>query len=302
MIYTLTINPAIDMNIATKEIRLGTVNRTHDAVYSPNGKGLNVSFTLKHFGTPSGIIGFFGGFSGEYILHQCKAWGYEVRPVMIDGITRINVFVETDCGECKLVNAGPVVDESSQKQMLDLLANIPDLDCLVISGSLAAGICDDYLEQILDVCAAKNAEVIVDISSHKLKDLLRYKPLLIKPNDEELAEIFGLEMANAKDALLRLHHLGAQNVLITMGKNGSYFYNGTDMYFCDPYPVKQVSSACAGDAFLGAFLSQWLSDRAHPARALQIASAAGANTAESNGLGDFSKVPDYAEKIKVTKI
>lgn len=104
MIYTLTTNPAIDMNITSDTISTEHVNRTRDAVYTPNGKGLNVSFTLKHYGIDSKILGFFGGFSGDYIVREA-AKVCPVMPVQIDGITRVNVFLTTPEGEYKFPNA-----------------------------------------------------------------------------------------------------------------------------------------------------------------------------------------------------
>ncbi|MBR5157942.1 MAG: 1-phosphofructokinase family hexose kinase [Clostridia bacterium] len=305
MIYTLTINPAIDMNVTAEDLVLGKVNRTKNAAYSANGKGLNVSVALRYFGVESGIIGIFGGFSGEYILDVCKENGYKICGVEIDGITRINVFVEVNGSEYKLVNNGPLVDVVKQKELLDVINELEDMDVLVISGSLANGIEETYYEQMLNLCKLKKTKVILDISSPKLKELLNYKPLLIKPNDEEIKEIFGYDIVCEKDVirvLRQLYEMGACNVLITLGEKGSYFYNGNDVYFCEAYPVKLKSSACAGDAYLGAFLSQWLPEQKNVETALTLASATGANVAESNGLGDFLRVAEYQEKITVRKI
>ena len=91
MIYTLTTNPAIDMNICTNSIERKIVNRTHDAVYSANGKGLNVSFVLKHFGVDSKVLGFFGGFSGKYIIEETKKKNIE-RIGSSATIDKINKF------------------------------------------------------------------------------------------------------------------------------------------------------------------------------------------------------------------
>lgn len=105
MIYTLTTNPAIDMNICTNSIERKIVNRTHDAVYSANGKGLNVSFVLKHFGVDSKVLGFFGGFSGKYIVDETRKKGIEIFPVEVEDTTRINIFLNDGDGEFKFVNS-----------------------------------------------------------------------------------------------------------------------------------------------------------------------------------------------------
>lgn len=93
MIYTLTTNPAIDMNVCTNGLEPSRVNRTFGVVYTPNGKGLNVSFVLGHFGVESVIFGFFGGFSGEYVVNESRKKGFKVDPVWVDDTTRINIFL-----------------------------------------------------------------------------------------------------------------------------------------------------------------------------------------------------------------
>ena len=305
LLYTLTPNPAIDMNLTVGQLQLNHVNRTSDAVYTPNGKGLNVSFTLSHYGVPSGILGFFGGFSGEYIVNQCNLRGQKICPVPIEGTTRINVFVSSGPDECKLVCSGPEVSPAEQDALLDLLRNLEDLDYLTINGSSCRGLAPDFYETVFAICREKNVPVILDISSPAIKDLLPLRPLLIKPNNDELWENFGLPSSTPEEVLSSvkaLHDMGASNILLTMGEKGSYFYNGEALYFSSAVPVTLKSSACAGDACLAAFLSLWLEHPDQPEQALKRASAAGASVAESDGLGDFARAALYEQQVTVTRI
>lgn len=305
MIYTLTVNPAIDMNIATNQKLTNQVNRIDEAIYSPNGKGLNISFVLKHFGTDSGVLGFFGGFSGDYIVKETEQRDIPVKPIWVEEPTRINVFLNEQGEEFKLVNKGSFVNEEKQKDLLELLDGLEDMEYLAISGSLPPGIEESYYDEILSICEKKKVEVILDISSPKLKELLKYRPLLIKPNDEELKEVFNLTVrdeADIQDVLVMLHEKGAQNILLTMGEKGSYFYNGKDTYFTSTYKVTLVSSACAGDSALGSFLSIWLDNPSNVEEALKRSAAVGANVAESNGIGDLANVEKYVKEIKVRKV
>lgn len=308
MIYTLTTNPAIDMNMCTKSIERKIVNRTHDVVYSPNGKGLNVSFVLKHFGVDSKVLGFFGGFSGKYIVDETRKKGIEIFPVEVEDTTRINIFLNDGEGEFKFVNSGSFVEKQKQEEMLQMIENFEDLEYLSISGSLPPGIDTSYYEEILTICEKKNIKVILDISSPKLKCLLKYKPFLIKPNDEEIADIFGIivrDEEDIKDVLKYLHEQGAQNIFLTLGEKGSYFYNGKNIYYASAHKVKLLSSACAGDSALAGFLSIWLEDinnEENIEQALKRASATGANVAESNAIGDLKKVEEYMNKIKIRRV
>ena len=151
----------------------------------------------------------------------------------------------------------------------------------------------------------KGIKVILDISSPKLKDLLAYRPILIKPNDDELRDIFGITLnceEDVKNALIHLHGLGAQNILLTLGSKGSFFFDGKMIFKCGSYPVKLVSSVCCGDSFLAAFLSEWIKDKSNIEVALKKAAATGANVAESAGIGNLDKVEEYAKHIEVKEI
>ena len=305
MIYTLTTNPAIDMNISTNGLAPRKVNRTFDAVYTPNGKGLNVSLVLHHFGIESKIMGFFGGFSGSYIVDESRKRGFDVIPVSVDDITRINIFLNDGTTEYKLVNDGALVPREKQQEMLNYIRSAEDMTHLSISGSLPQGIEPSYYEEILDICREQDIRIILDISSPKLRDLLCWHPLLIKPNDEELEKIFGMQVKTEADmirALCFLHAEGAQNVLLTLGERGAYFSNGDTIHFASARPIHLLSSACAGDAALAAFLSVWLPNSDRIEDALKNMAAVGANVAESNALGTLSKVEEYKNDIQVRRV
>ncbi len=304
MIYTLTTNPAIDMNITSDMLSHDHINRTCNAVYTANGKGLNVSFTLKHFGVSSTILGFFGGFSGEYIVREAQRI-CPVQAINIDGITRINVFLSTPSGEYIMPNAGAPVCREAQLKLLELLRGIDDLDCLIISGSLSPDMNPSYYDEIIDIVKAKGAEFILDISHPHLRELIAQKPLIIKPNDDEVAEIFGIQISDEQTAVVglkKLHELGAQNVLLTLGSNGAYFSNGTHIWYASAAQVQVHSTACAGDATLASFLSVWLSERENVETALTLAMATGGNVAMCSGLGDFAQVDKLTKQIKVTQV
>jgi 1-phosphofructokinase/6-phosphofructokinase 2 len=303
MIYTLTTNPAIDMNVTSDTMSIG-VNRTRDAVYTPNGKGLNVSFTLDHYGTASTILGFFGGFSGDYIVREAERV-CPVRPVEVPGITRINVFITTPMGEYKYPNAGALVDAAHQDEMLGLIGNLDDMECLIVSGSLSSGMDEGFYRRLVDLVEGKGADLVLDVSHRCLAELVEHRPLLIKPNDEEAAAIFGLDPSSERgivDGLRLMHAHGARNVLLTLGGDGAYFSDGVHVWRANAPKVDVLSTACSGDATLASFLSMWLHDRSCVEQALVRAMATGANVAMCAGLGDFAQVDDLSRQVKVERV
>lgn len=309
MIYTLTANPAIDYNVSCDGLAPNTVTRTRDAVYTPNGKGLNVSFTLDHFGIPTAILGFFAGFSGRFIVDGARERGVDVHPVWTDGITRVNVFLNAgDDTEYNMVNAGAAIAPADEDAMFELVESVEDLDALVVSGSLPPHASEGFLRQVIERVRGRGAQFVLDISSPQLAELLALEPLLIKPNDDELRDIFGLEVAGGDDAsveaaMRELHSRGAQNVLLTLGGAGAYFSNGEHLWFANrTFDVKVLSTVCAGDSSLAAFLSIWAAEPDRVEDALRRSMATGANVVECAGLGDFAHVEDYAQRIEVRKV
>ncbi len=309
MIYTLTANPAIDYNIACDGLTANTVTRTRNAVYTPNGKGLNVSFTLDHYKVPTTILGFFAGFSGRFIVEGAEALGVPVKPVWTEGITRVNVFLNAGPDtEYNMVNAGAAVTPENEQEMYDLIDSLDDMTCLVISGSLPPHTSDDFLNQVIARVKAKGAEFVLDISSPKLAELVAEQPLLIKPNDDELLDIFGLKVAGGDDesvkaAMAELHAKGVKNVLLTLGGAGAYFSNGEHIWFANrTFDVELLSTVCAGDSSLAAFLSVWHDDQTAVEDALRLSMATGANVVECPGLGDFAKVEEYKKGIAIRQV
>ena len=204
-----------------------------------------------------------------------------------------------------MVNDGPLVDEVAQKKMIDNIKNSKDMEYLLISGSLSKGINPEYYEEILEVAKNNEVKIILDISSKKLDDLLKYKPFLIKPNGEEIKDIFNLDLDNEKEiiyALKFLHNKGAQNILITLGALGSYFYNGEKIFHSGVKEIIQVSSACAGDSYLAGFISVWINNEENIESAMKLAAAIGADVAENCGIGKLTNVNEYIKNIHIKEI
>lgn len=304
MFYTLTLNPAIDANSYAHDIKINEVNRTKNSHYSSNGKGINVSKVLKAFNIESKVLGLFGGFTGEYIIKDLKESGIDTIPVIIDKDTRINYFVSFDENEIKFVDEGPSIDRKYLNEIISIIEKLEDGDYLSINGSLPKNVSKEFYDEIFQSVLNKNINVILDISSSHLKSLLKYNPILIKPNFEELSDIFNFTLQSENDvieSLKTVNSMGAKNILLTDGENGMYFMNGNEIYKCNSPKINFLSSACCGDASLAAFLANYFNDETIE-NSLKYSAATGANVAEHAGIGPLDKVEDYIKKVKVEKI
>lgn len=306
MIYTCTMNPAIDLFIATKEMLPFTVNRTIEDEAQPNGKGVNISFILKMLNLDNTATGFTGGFTGDFIKEELEKQQILTDFVDIDGMTRINVFtnVEKEEVEFKLVNRGPEISNQEQKVLLEKINKLGTDDVLFVSGSNPRGVNDEILVEIAKLSSQNKFQLILDSSSKVVLECLNYRPYLVKPNDEELASWFRRNTIEASERIKygkKLIELGAQNVLLSLGSEGSLFIDQDKVLQVNAPKGKVMNTACSGDTLLGTFVGL-LKKGWKIEEALKKASAAASSTAFKSGLTDFSDVDELMKDLTVIQI
>lgn len=307
MIYTCTLNPAIDLFIDTDEMIPDQVNRTNSYDILANGKGVNVSFVLKMLSVSNTAIGIGGGFTNQYIEQTLTEKNIPNSFVHIDGITRINVFtrVKTTNKEFKLVNKGPVVTPQKIALLLAKIKHLNKDDILVISGSFATGINPDILKDIAILSNENQFKLIIDTSYSETLNTLKYHPYLLKPNREEIMHWFNLKHSPTNKELIhyarKLITMGAENVLLSLGGDGAAFVN-KNIALLGSAPVGEVvNTACSGDTMLGTFLAGLIANK-NTKDNLIFSIAAGSSTAFTSGLTDFTDVPELMKQITVKKI
>lgn len=263
MIYTITLNPAIDLVIITKKLEPNIVNRTENFELQPNGKGVNVSFILKKMGIENVATGIGGGFTLDYITAGLTEKGISNNFLKVKEPTRINVFTRVidQNREYKEVNPGPEVSEKVQEQFLKYLrTTLKESDTLIISGSFSRGINQDYLVKIAKVMADKKVKLVIDSSSKAVLDTLPYHPYLLKPNDQELASFFDLNEKLDQEKIIKLARKliddGCKNVLVSLGDSGAALIDKNHAYFGNAPKISVINTAGAGDTMLGTFIGK----------------------------------------------
>lgn len=294
MIYTVTLNPAIDLVIVTRKLKPKVVNRTEKFELQPNGKGVNVSFILKKLGITSVATGIGGGFTLDYIVSGLKEKDIQTNFFKVKEPTRVNVFTNVidENTEYKEVNPGPIINETVQNKFLQYLtANLITNDIVVISGSFSKGINPSILVDIAKIAKNKGAKLVIDSSYSAILDTLPFQPFLLKPNEVELAKLFNYTGNLTKTKIIELSQKllagGCKNVLVSLGAQGAALINNKHILFANAPKIKVVNSACAGDTMLGTFIA--LLEKNKPVKeALKIAVAAGSDTARRIGLTEFN--------------
>ena len=307
MIYTITLNPAIDLVIITKKLEPNVVNRTENFELQPNGKGVNVSFILKKMGVENVATGIGGGFTLDYITAGLKEKGINNKFLKVSEPTRINVFTRVldENREYKEVNPGPEVSEKVQDQFLKYLRiTLKEQDTLIISGSFSRGIKQNYLVEIAKITADKKVKLVIDSSSKAVLDTLQYHPYLLKPNDQELASFFDIDEKLDRKTIVKLARklidAGCENVLVSLGEFGAALIDKNHAYFGNAPKISVLNTAGAGDTMLGTFIGK-KELGCDTTEALKFAIAAGSDTASRTGLTDF-KLEKYLNEIQVREI
>lgn len=305
MIYTVTLNPSLDYIVSVDNFKLGKTNRTSGEHMLPGGKGLNVSAMLKNLGRESTALGFVGGFVGEEIVRRVKQQGITSEFVSLpNGNSRINVkLISMDGTE---INAkGPEIDEQSLRQFKDRINQLVDGDVLVLAGSVPGTFSESIYKDILESIKDRDIRVVVDTTKHHLTDVLVYHPFLIKPNRQELSEIFNIEIETPQKAVIyakKLQEQGARNVLVSFGGDGALLVTeNDDVYRADAPQGNVVNSVGAGDSMVAGFLHGWLEsdDYVH---AFKLAIACGSASAFSDGFAQKLDVEKLYEDIFVQQI
>lgn len=304
-IYTCTLNLAIDLFIETNSLQPSIVNRAQDDDIQANGKGVNVSLVLKMLGIANTALGFKAGFTGQYIDDFLREKEISTRFIEVPGLTRINVFTQVNDTqeEFKLVNKGPEIPNEKVLQFLQQIEQLQVRDVLCVSGSLPRGVSPTILVEIAKRCKEREVLLIIDSSYNEVLECLSYQPFLLKPNEEELETWFDVTI-DSKEKYLhygkKLIELGAQNVLLSLGGEGAYFFNQETVLYGNSPKGKVINTACAGDTLLGTFLAGILK-KMDIGTNLKKSLAAGSSTAFRKGITDFSDVEVLEQQIKISE-
>ena len=304
MIYTVTLNPALDYVMHLPCLKEGGINRTTQEELQFGGKGINVSRVLREFGVESTALGFVAGFTGHALERGLAEQGMHTDFVHLEqGNTRINVKLKSGC-ETEINAQGPVVESSALEQLFQKLDALKQNDILVLAGSVPASVPSDIYEHMLARVCKQGVLTVVDAEKELLNRALGHRPFLVKPNHIELGELFGTRLESVQDVYAcaqKLQCQGARNVLVSMAENGAMLLDENGEYCFMNAPKGSVqNSVGAGDAMVAGFLAGML-ETGNYTRALEYGVAAGSATAFSAGLATREQINAVMDMIHTQK-
>lgn len=299
MIYTVTLNPSLDYAMYLDRFDEGFTNRSNKEELTIGGKGINVSMMLSNLGMNSIALGFAGGFTGRYILDMLDILGIDNDFIFIDDIlSRINIKVKTS-KESEINANGPSYTDDNISSFIQKIDSIKDGDTMILAGSIPKSFTNEIYCDIMEKLQSKNVKIIVDTTAKLLLNVLKYKPFLIKPNKDELEELFSVEINSDKDVFKyaqKLVDMGAKNIIVSMGSDGAIFVNENLQLKSDVPKGKLINSVGAGDSMIAGFV-YGLEILCDYEKSFKYAVAAGSATAFSTHLATKSKVEELLKMI-----
>lgn len=296
MIYTVTFNPSLDYVVALPELVVGGINRADRETIYPGGKGVNVALVLGNLGIPAKMLGFIAGFTGREIERLAKAHGGDCDFISLDeGCSRINLKISAR-EETAVNGQGPDISASKLELLLQQIDGLQEDDVLVLAGSIPSVLPDDIYEQILQRLAGRSVRTVVDATGDLLKNVLKYRPFLIKPNQFELGELFGVELHSDEEIAAyaeKLQALGARNVLVSLGGDGALLLAEDGKAYRQASPKgEMVNTVGAGDSMVAGFLAGYM-DKEDVVEALRL----GVCTGSASAFHDWLATKDEIRKV-----
>ena len=301
MIYTVSFNPSLDYIVSVSGFEIGKTNRTTKEQMLAGGKGINVSTVLSNLGIENVALGFIAGFTGQELKRMADEQGLHTDFIeLTQGVTRINVKLK-DFDGTEVNGLGPDITPDAVEQLMNQVRKLEKGDVLVLAGSIPTSMTNTIYRDIMEELAPKGIHFVVDATKKLLLNVLEFHPFLIKPNNHELGEIFGVELLTRESVIpyaKKLQEMGARNVLVSMAGEGAVLVDENGQVYMLSAPKGELVNAVgAGDSMVAGFLAGW-EERRDYEYAFKMGVAAGSASAFSELLATKEEIFEVFKRIE----
>ena len=309
MIYTITLNPSIDLQYLVDEFKYNSVIRSDSLLKDLGGKGFNVSHVLKVLKIPSTALGFVGGNNGRFLFEKLNKLDITHDLSWISAESRINTTIlhKSLKNHIKINAPGPIISKSEQDDLMEKISNLAKVgDWFIFSGSLPLCGNDKYYAQLIEIVTKKGARTVLDSSGIPLTEGIKSKPYLVKPNQDEIKDLTGINPITTKkivQAIRLVHKVGPEIVCLSLGKQGAIISKGKEILLGSPPVIEEVNPTGAGDALVAGIVTG-LDKQQSLASVLQLGIACGSVAAcqAGTGFGTIDTITEMARNVKITSI
>lgn len=303
MLYTLTLNPSIDYIMKVENINFGATNYSNEEYMLPGGKGINVTRILNQLNIPNTALGFIGGYTGKFIEEWMSKEQANYQFIQVDGDTRINLKLKGDT-ETEINGRGPVISKEDSQKLMKQLEQLTAADTVIISGSKNKGLSETYYIEMIQLLEANDVSFVIDTNSKELLEALKYKPLLVKPNQAELGDLYGVKIESVEDAIQygrKLQQTGAQNVIVSLGGSGAVFIDESQSIFAEAPKGQVINTVGSGDSMIAGFMAG-LEKGMSKLEAFQLAVQSGSATAFNEDLAKKEDILALDNQIIIREV
>lgn len=303
MIYTVTLNPSIDYIVHVDQLVIGDVNRMKSDLKLPGGKGINVSRILKRINNDSTALGFLGGFTGNFIKEWLEKETIQTNFTTVSDDTRINIKLKAN-EETEINGQGPTVSVKEMADLKKILGNLSSSDIVVLSGSKPASVPTGFYQELIEIIKAQGASFVIDTTGADLMNALEKKPLLVKPNNHELADLYQTTFNSVEDIYpfgQRLLDEGAQHALVSMAGDGALLFTNEGIYRSNVLKRSVKNSVGAGDSMIAGFVGNFTKTK-NAVEAFKWGVACGSATTFSDDLATADFIQELLPEVKITKV
>ena len=302
MIYTLTLNPALDYDMyLTNDLNVGELNLAKEVKYRAGGKGINVSKVLKNLEIESTAIGYVAGFVGDFIINDLKKDGINSEFVELEGCTRINAKVNGNDIETELTGVSPTISKENLEKLIQKMSELKDGDILVLAGSIPGTVASDIYKRLSKNVKAK-VEIVLDTRGNLIQENM-HNNLFIKPNIHELREMFGEKLETKEEIVNKCKYFldkGIKNVILSRGGEGALLVNKDFVLEASVPKGKLINSIGAGESMVAGFVAGYTKGMSIE-DSFKLAVASGSATAYSYGLAEKELIEKLYLEINILK-
>ncbi len=308
MIYTITLNPALDRTIFLNDLHFEDANRIIKEDKFAGGKGIDVSRILTHLDIPNKALVFLGGYVGMEVEGLLLNEGINTESVTLSDETRTNIILDLEKDKHQvIINAkGPEVKPHELSAFFNRIGKLDDPRIITFNGSLPQNASPSFYTRAIELAKKEGAIVFLDADSKNLEEGIKGKPDIIKPNIHELSRLCGKELnklpeilAAAKEILTR----GVKIVLVSMGAKGIVYVNNEERILASPPKVNVVNTIGAGDSAIAGFI-YGLYNKMPVEESLKYAVASGTATTLQDGtaLAGKEEILSLLQQVRVKKL